>query len=98
MLMPASPTLPFRLGEKLDDPLAMYLSDIFTIGANLAGTPGVSCPAGASRDGLPIGIQVLGPEDSEPLLLRAARALEVRGERAALGRAHETEFTWPTKR
>jgi aspartyl-tRNA(Asn)/glutamyl-tRNA(Gln) amidotransferase subunit A len=98
MLMPASPTLPFRLGEKLDDPLAMYLSDIFTIGANLAGIPGVSCPADASRDGLPIGIQVLGPEDSEPLLLRAARALEVRGDSALLGRTHSTEFAWPTKR
>jgi aspartyl-tRNA(Asn)/glutamyl-tRNA(Gln) amidotransferase subunit A len=98
LLMPSSPTLPFRLGERLDDPLAMYLSDVFTIGANLAGIPGISCPAGASRDGLPIGVQVLGPEDAEPRLLRAARAIEVRGERAAMGRRQETEFAWPTKR
>jgi aspartyl-tRNA(Asn)/glutamyl-tRNA(Gln) amidotransferase subunit A len=98
LLMPASPTLPFRLGERVDDPLAMYLSDIFTIGANLAGIPGISCPAGRSRDGLPVGVQVLGPEDSEPRLLRTARAIEVRGERAALGRTHEAEFAWPTKR
>ena len=97
MLMPAAPTLPFRLGEKLDDPLAMYLSDIFTIGANLAGIPGISCPAGRSSAGLPIGVQVLGPEDAEPALLRAARAIEVRGERARLDRAHTTEFAWPTK-
>ena len=98
LLMPASPTLPFRLGEKLDDPLAMYLSDIFTIGANLAGIPGISCPAGTSSAGLPIGVQVLGPEDAEPALLRAARAIEVRGDRTRLGRAHEAEFAWPMKR
>ena len=98
MLMPAAPTLPFRLGEKIDDPLAMYLSDIFTIGANLAGTPGLSCPVGLSRDGLPRAVQLLGPEDSEPVLLRAARALEVRGEVARLDRRNATEFAWPTKR
>jgi len=98
MLMPASPTLPFRLGEKLDDPLAMYLSDIFTIGANLAGIPGLSVPLGLTGAGLPVGVQVLGPDDSEPALLRAGRALEVRGDRARLGREHTTEFAWPTKR
>ena len=98
MLMPAAPSLAFRLGEKIDDPLAMYLSDIFTIGANLAGIPGVSCPVGLSPGGLPRGVQLLGPEDSEPALLRAARALEVRGDTARLGRDHETEFPWPTKR
>ena len=98
MLLPASPTLPFRLGEKVDDPLAMYLNDIFTIGANLAGIPGLTCPAGTSASGLPVGIQVLGPADSEPVLLRAGRAIEVRGERALMGREHPTEFEWPTKR
>jgi aspartyl-tRNA(Asn)/glutamyl-tRNA(Gln) amidotransferase subunit A len=98
VLMPVSPTLPFRLGEKIDDPLAMYLSDIFTIGANLAGIPGLSVPVGLAPSGLPRGVQLLGPEDSEPALLRAARALEVRGDPARLGRDHETEFPWPTKR
>jgi aspartyl-tRNA(Asn)/glutamyl-tRNA(Gln) amidotransferase subunit A len=97
MLMPAAPTLPFRLGEKTEDPLAMYLSDIFTIGANLAGIPGLSVPMGLSRQGLPRGVQLLGPEDSEPTLLRAGRALEVRGDVARLGRSHPSEFTWPTK-
>jgi aspartyl-tRNA(Asn)/glutamyl-tRNA(Gln) amidotransferase subunit A len=98
MLMPASPTLPFKLGEKVDDPLAMYLSDIFTIGANLAGIPGLTCPVGRSRAGLPVGIQVLGPDDSEPDLVRAARALEVEGDRARLDRRHVTEYAWPTSR
>ena len=98
LLMPVAPTLPFRLGEKTDDPLAMYLSDIFTIGANLAGIPGISCPAGLSSDGLPIGVQLLGKDDAEPVLLRAARAIEVHGDRARMERAHETEFAWPSKR
>jgi aspartyl-tRNA(Asn)/glutamyl-tRNA(Gln) amidotransferase subunit A len=98
MLLPVSPTLPFRLGEKIDDPLAMYLSDIFTIGANLAGIPGLSCPVGLARNGLPRAVQLLGPPDSEPALLRAGRTLEVRGEVARLARGHETEFAWPTKR
>jgi aspartyl-tRNA(Asn)/glutamyl-tRNA(Gln) amidotransferase subunit A len=53
LVMPTSPTLPFRLGERLGDPLSMYLADIFTIGANLAGLPGLSCPAAARRAGLP---------------------------------------------
>jgi aspartyl-tRNA(Asn)/glutamyl-tRNA(Gln) amidotransferase subunit A len=98
LLMPASPTLPFRLGEKMDDPLAMYLSDIFTIGANLAGIPGLTVPMGLEPGGLPVAVQLLGPEDAEPALLRAGRALEVLGERARLGRANVTEFAWPTKR
>jgi len=98
LLMPASPTLPFRLGEKTEDPLAMYLSDIFTLGANLAGIPGLAVPVGLSAAGLPRSVQVLGPEDGEPLLLRAGRALEVRGDRARLDRRHEAEFAWPTKR
>jgi aspartyl-tRNA(Asn)/glutamyl-tRNA(Gln) amidotransferase subunit A len=98
LLMPAAPTLPFPLGEKLDDPLAMYLSDIFTLGANLAGIPGLSVPVTPAKGGLPRAVQLLGPDDGEGLLLRAARALEVRGERARLERSHEAEFTWPTKR
>jgi len=98
MILPVSPTLPFRLGEKTEDPLAMYLSDIFTIGANLAGIPGLTVPVGLTAAGLPRAVQLLGPEDAEPTLLRAARALEVHGDVARLDGRHETEFAWPTKR
>jgi aspartyl-tRNA(Asn)/glutamyl-tRNA(Gln) amidotransferase subunit A len=98
MLMPASPSLAFRLGEKTGDPLSMYLSDIFTLGANLAGIPGLAVPVGLAPGGLPRSVQLLGPADSEPALLRAARALEVRGDRSRLDRSHTTEFAWPTKR
>jgi aspartyl-tRNA(Asn)/glutamyl-tRNA(Gln) amidotransferase subunit A len=98
MLLPASPTLPFRLGEKTEDPLAMYLSDIFTIGANLAGIPGLSVPVGLSGSGLPRAVQLLGQEDSEPTLLRAGRAIEMKGEKSRFDRRHESEFAWPTKR
>jgi aspartyl-tRNA(Asn)/glutamyl-tRNA(Gln) amidotransferase subunit A len=98
MLLPAAPTLAFRLGEKLEDPLAMYLSDIFTIGANLAGIPGLTVPVGLSAAGLPRGVQVLGPEEAEPVLLRAGRVIEVRGDRARLAASHEMEIAWPTKR
>jgi len=98
MLLPVAPSLPFRLGEKTDDPLAMYLSDIFTLGANLAGIPGLTVPVPPTAAGLPRAVQLLGPEDSEPILLRAARALEVHGDSGALGRAHPAEFAWPTKR
>jgi aspartyl-tRNA(Asn)/glutamyl-tRNA(Gln) amidotransferase subunit A len=98
MLMPVTPTPPFKLGEKLDDPLAMYLSDIFTIGANLGGIPALTCPAGRTASGLPIGIQLLAAGDGEGRLLRAARALEVGGDETKLDRRHTTEFAWPTKR
>jgi aspartyl-tRNA(Asn)/glutamyl-tRNA(Gln) amidotransferase subunit A len=98
LMMPTTPTLPFRIGEKTEDPLAMYLSDVFTIGANLAGVPGISVPLDPSREGLPRAVQLLGPEDAEPALLRAARAIEVRGEVARLPREHEPELAWPTKR
>ncbi len=98
MLWPVAPTLPFRLGEKTDDPLQMYLSDIFTIGGNLAGIPGLAVPVGLSRTGLPRAVQLLGPEDGEPLLLRAGRVIEVQGETSRLERRHEAEFAWPTKR
>jgi len=98
LLLPTAPTLPFRLGEKVDDPLAMYLSDVFTIGANLAGLPGLSVPAGLSPEGLPVGVQLLAPEDGEPALLRAARAIEVDGDAARLPRGHEREVAWPGSR
>ena len=73
---PVSPTPAFRLGEKLADPLTMYLSDIFTISANLAGIPGISVPCGFSSGGLPIGLQLLGPPFGEADILHAAYAFE----------------------
>jgi aspartyl-tRNA(Asn)/glutamyl-tRNA(Gln) amidotransferase subunit A len=97
MLLPVAPSVAFRLGEKTSDPLAMYLSDVFTIGANLAGIPGLTVPAGRTPGGLPTAVQLLGPEDSEPVLLRAGRALEVGGDVARLGREHHVEYVWPTR-
>ncbi len=73
---PVAPTPAFRLGEKSDDPLTMYLSDIFTISANLAGIPGLSLPCGFSSAGLPIGLQLLAKPFDEATLLRAAHAFE----------------------
>ncbi|QDU39944.1 Glutamyl-tRNA(Gln) amidotransferase subunit A [Maioricimonas rarisocia] len=73
---PATPTTAFRIGELIDDPLAMYLNDIYTIGANLAGIPGISLPCGQSGAGLPIGLQLLAPPFEEERLLRAARMYE----------------------
>jgi len=73
---PTAPTPAFRVGEKADDPMAMYLSDIFTISANLAGIPALSMNCGFTRASLPIGLQLIGPNFSEPMLLRAARMLE----------------------
>ena len=73
---PVTPTPAFRLGEKVNDPLAMYLGDIYTISANLAGLPGISLPCGFAPDGLPIGLQLLAPPFEEERLLRAARMFE----------------------
>jgi aspartyl-tRNA(Asn)/glutamyl-tRNA(Gln) amidotransferase subunit A len=73
---PTSPTPAFRIGEKVNDPLAMYLSDVYTIGCNLAGLPGVSLPCGFTADGLPIGLQLLAAPFAEEKLLRAARMYE----------------------
>jgi len=73
---PTSPTVAFRLGEKTADPLAMYLSDIYTIMANLAGIPAISIPVGLSREGLPIGLQLHARHFEEATLLRAAHAYE----------------------
>jgi aspartyl-tRNA(Asn)/glutamyl-tRNA(Gln) amidotransferase subunit A len=98
LLLPTTPTLPFRLGEKTEDPLAMYLSDIFTIGANLAGIPGLSVPMGLSRERLPVAVQLLGPSDAEPVLLRAARALECEGRTHDISNGYEREFMWPGSR
>jgi aspartyl-tRNA(Asn)/glutamyl-tRNA(Gln) amidotransferase subunit A len=76
LLMPTAPTPAFKLGEKVDDPLQMYLSDIFTIPCNLAGLPGLSLPCGFSRQGLPIGLQILGNHFQEEKIFRVAYAYE----------------------
>ncbi|MCX7707626.1 MAG: Asp-tRNA(Asn)/Glu-tRNA(Gln) amidotransferase subunit GatA [Anaerolineae bacterium] len=73
---PTTPTTAFRLGEKIDDPLSMYLSDVFTLSLNLAGLPGMSVPCGFDAAGLPIGLQLIAGAFQEPLLLRVAYAYE----------------------
>ncbi|MSQ96541.1 MAG: Asp-tRNA(Asn)/Glu-tRNA(Gln) amidotransferase subunit GatA [Gemmataceae bacterium] len=82
---PTSPTAAFKIGEKADDPLAMYLSDIYTISANLAGICGISIPCGFTKSGLPIGLQILGGPFAEEKLLRVARL-------------HERETDWHKRR
>ncbi len=76
LISPVCPTPAWKKGEKLDDPLAMYLSDIFTLSTNLAGLPGLSVPGGFNADGLPIGIQLQGPHFHEGALLRCGFNLE----------------------
>lgn len=76
IVSPVSPTPPWKFGEKADDPLAMYLSDALTVTINLAGIPGLAVPAGFSKEGLPIGIQFLGPHFSESLLFQVGHAYE----------------------
>ncbi len=76
VLGPTTPTTAFRLGEKTDDPMAMYLSDIFTVTAPLAGLPAISVPAGRDRNGLPVGVQLTGKRFGEEDLFRAAGWLE----------------------
>lgn len=76
ILAPTAPTAAFRIGEKSDDPLQMYLSDIFTLSANLAGIPGISLPCGFTGNGLPIGLQLMGNHFGEATLLKAAYAFE----------------------
>jgi aspartyl-tRNA(Asn)/glutamyl-tRNA(Gln) amidotransferase subunit A len=88
---PTSPTPAFLIGEKADDPLAMYLNDIYTVMANLAGIPGLSLPCGLSGSGLPIGLQLLGPYWSEATLLRLAHAYEQTQPFTALPRVRATE-------
>lgn len=82
---PTSPTAAFKIGEKTDNPLAMYLSDIYTISCNLAGIAGISIPCGFTKTGLPIGLQILAPPFAEEKLLRIARM-------------HERATDWHTKR
>ncbi|WP_125777445.1 Asp-tRNA(Asn)/Glu-tRNA(Gln) amidotransferase subunit GatA [Antribacter gilvus] len=76
LVSPTAPTTAFRFGEKLDDPLAMYLNDVATIPANLAGVPGMSVPNGLSDDGLPVGFQILAPAKADDRMYRVGAALE----------------------
>ena len=76
ILTPVAPTPAFKIGEKVNDPLQMYLSDIFTIPVNLAGTCGMSVPAGFSSEGLPIGLQLVGRPFGEETIIRAAYTFE----------------------
>lgn len=93
LVSPTAPTTAFKLGEKLDDPLAMYLNDVATIPANLAGVPGMSLPSGLSDDGLPVGFQILAPARQDARLYRVGAALEALLETSwegpLLGRAPE---------
>ena len=77
-----------RLGEKTDDPLAMYMNDILTVAANLAGNPAISLPCGHSADGLPIGLQLMAPRFGEAKLMRVAHAYE---------KAAAPPFPWPAE-
>jgi aspartyl-tRNA(Asn)/glutamyl-tRNA(Gln) amidotransferase subunit A len=76
ILCPVAPTPAFKLGEKVDDPLTMYLSDIFTLSANLAGIPGMSIPCGFSKEGLPIGLQLMAKHFNEDMLFKVAYNFE----------------------
>ena len=76
ILSPVAPTPAFMLGEKTDDPLTMYLSDIYTLSANLAGIPAMSVPCGFSAGGLPIGLQIMGKHFDEARILRVAYNFE----------------------
>ena len=75
LVTPTSPTVPFKIGEKTDDPVQMYLSDVCTLPINIAGVPAISIPAGFV-DGLPIGLQIIGKPFSEETLFRVAYAYE----------------------
>jgi aspartyl-tRNA(Asn)/glutamyl-tRNA(Gln) amidotransferase subunit A len=79
LLGATAPSVAFKFGEKTDNPLAMYLSDVFTIPTNLAGDPAISVPFGVGEGSMPIGVQLLGPGRSEAQLFAAARVLEVAG-------------------
>jgi aspartyl-tRNA(Asn)/glutamyl-tRNA(Gln) amidotransferase subunit A len=76
ILTPTTPSTAFAIGEKADDPIAMYLNDVFTVPVNLAGLPGISVPAGLGEDGLPLGLQVIGRAFDEETMLRVAGVIE----------------------
>ena len=87
ILAPTAPSAAFAIGEKSDDPIAMYLNDVFTVPVNLAGLPGISVPAGLSADGLPLGLQVIGRAFDELMVLRVGEAIE-----RAAGFNHKPDF------
>jgi aspartyl-tRNA(Asn)/glutamyl-tRNA(Gln) amidotransferase subunit A len=87
IVTPTSPTPAFKLGEKVDDPLAMYLADIYTVTADLAGIPGISIPCGETKEKLPIGMQILGRHFDEPTILQIAHAFESSQQRSIVGRS-----------
>ena len=93
IVTPTSPTPAFKIGEKMDDPLQMYLSDIFTISANLAGIPAISIPCGFSGAGLPIGFQIMGKPLDEHTVLRAAYAYE----KSTTWNERRPDLKWITK-
>jgi len=76
LLTPTAPSAAFAIGDKADDPIAMYLNDVFTVTVNLAGLPGLSVPAGLSSDGLPLGLQVIGRAFDEETVLRVGGVIE----------------------
>jgi aspartyl-tRNA(Asn)/glutamyl-tRNA(Gln) amidotransferase subunit A len=76
ILTPATPTPAFAIGERSDDPIAMYLNDVFTVPVNLAGLPGLAVPAGLNAQGIPLGLQIIGRAFDEATVLRVGRALE----------------------
>ncbi|MFZ9634805.1 MAG: amidase family protein, partial [Alphaproteobacteria bacterium] len=76
ILTPTAPSAAFAMGEKMDDPVSMYLNDVFTVTVNLAGLPGISLPAGLSADGLPLGLQLIGRAFDEETLFAASHVLE----------------------
>src|SRR6202042_677706 len=78
IVCPVTPTPAFKLGEKTDDPIQMYLEDIYSVAASLAGICGVSVPCGETKDGLPIGVQVMSKHFDEATMLRVAQAVETR--------------------
>ena len=73
---PVSPTPAFKIGERINDPIQMYLADIMTAPASLAGMPALSVPAGQTKEGLPVGVQLIGPRQSDALLFAVAKSEE----------------------
>ena len=76
LVSPVAPSPAFKIGESVDDPLTMYLSDIFTLSVNLAGIPGLSIPCGFTQNGLPIGMQIMGNHFNEAIILKTAHHFE----------------------
>ena len=79
MILPTAPSTAFKIGEKTEDPIQMYLSDIFTVSANIAGVPAISVPVGKSKEGLPIGVQLVAPWFREDILFNLGKQIEKHG-------------------